>query len=419
MALRRHKDPGARDSPPPSYAEATTTGSSDHNVQRARDTTLGGDYAPSNDIAAAASNPPLYSSSASLLILSTPAPAATAVFPPAFNVYAQTCNGAGRSRRLVIAAAETSESRPLYAVSLHSLLSTKPDLVIHGSAVEGDGAPALASIIHDPLSRSATIILPSSPERGSDVPSLSLAPTNPHHHELLVSIGTFPRVLFFGVEIPNPLSRGGRGRSHREAFEWRRSSGADIEALGTRHSGWKLVRMSTSTPRTTVAIGRYRTASLGFSLGNGSENSGGGGVFGDGNSRTTSRRRTHGSIAYPASRLPVRKYSTANLHALTHGLAHAHGNGLGYGYGYGPGYVRNPGYTSDGKEVVAVWAPGGGSVFAATTKDEALLLRFKFVGAGADGSLGERWAIMAVASALAIWHRERRTRHAGLATASF
>ncbi|KAI1156515.1 hypothetical protein F4825DRAFT_446366 [Nemania diffusa] len=79
---------------------------------------------------------------------------------------------------------------------------------------------------------------------------------------------------------------------------------------------------------------------------------------------------------------------------------------------YCGGYV--PGHSSDGREVVAVWVgPAAPALFASK------VLRFRFLGAGADGSLGPRWAVMAVASALAVWHREHRGRHRGLASASF
>ncbi|KAI1354207.1 hypothetical protein F5Y01DRAFT_274521 [Xylaria sp. FL0043] len=68
------------------------------------------------------------------------------------------------------------------------------------------------------------------------------------------------------------------------------------------------------------------------------------------------------------------------------------------------------GHSSDGKEVVAVCAGASLSV--------SKVLRFRFLGTGADGSLGARWAIMAVASALAIWNRDRRSRSGGLTYAS-
>lgn len=58
--------------------------------------------------------------------------------------------------------------------------------------------------------------------------------------------------------------------------------------------------------------------------------------------------------------------------------------------------------SSDDKEVVAVWANFGMS----TNK----LWRFAFLGTGATGALGERWAVMAVMTALLMWEQERRAR---------
>ncbi|GKT52695.1 hypothetical protein ColTof4_14277 [Colletotrichum tofieldiae] len=57
---------------------------------------------------------------------------------------------------------------------------------------------------------------------------------------------------------------------------------------------------------------------------------------------------------------------------------------------------------SDGKEVVAVWTDAGMSM----TK----LAKFAFTGSGLTGELGERWAIMAVISGLAICERQRQRR---------
>lgn len=59
----------------------------------------------------------------------------------------------------------------------------------------------------------------------------------------------------------------------------------------------------------------------------------------------------------------------------------------------GEGSVRA---TADGKEMVAVWAPyAGWSLTKAFT--------FQFLGSGASGELGERWATMAVITALRLW----------------
>lgn len=58
------------------------------------------------------------------------------------------------------------------------------------------------------------------------------------------------------------------------------------------------------------------------------------------------------------------------------------------------------GRGSDGKEVVAVWA----NIRMSITKE----LTFRFLGSGATGMLGERWAVMAVVTALRIWDKERK-----------
>lgn len=57
---------------------------------------------------------------------------------------------------------------------------------------------------------------------------------------------------------------------------------------------------------------------------------------------------------------------------------------------------------SDGAEVVAVWSEAGYSMSKA--------MKFAFVGTGASGLLGERWAIMAVMTALGMFQRARNAR---------
>ncbi|KAK1980677.1 hypothetical protein LZ30DRAFT_594283 [Colletotrichum cereale] len=55
---------------------------------------------------------------------------------------------------------------------------------------------------------------------------------------------------------------------------------------------------------------------------------------------------------------------------------------------------------SDGKEVVAVWTDAGMSL--------SKQAKFAFIGSGLTGELGERWAVMAVISGLAIFERQRQ-----------
>ncbi|KAI1297356.1 hypothetical protein F5Y03DRAFT_369674 [Xylaria venustula] len=218
----------------------------------------------------------------------------------------------------------------------------------------------LATIVHEPFSRSASITLPARP--GS---------RHPATRELLESVGAFTRILRFGIE-----TTAGRGRGRREYFEWRHSSGAEVEALeGRPYSGWKLVRV----PLTPVPIPMTLMA--------------------------TALRDT----AIPISPRPrPRKRNKSSGNNVNN---HSHDNQsdthplLGY---------NNSGGSSSsggGKEVVAVCA---GTGMSSVTK----VLHFRFLGAGADGSLGDRWAIMAVASALTIWNRDRRSRSAVPAAAS-
>ncbi|KAK2040672.1 hypothetical protein LZ31DRAFT_557654 [Colletotrichum somersetense] len=67
----------------------------------------------------------------------------------------------------------------------------------------------------------------------------------------------------------------------------------------------------------------------------------------------------------------------------------------------GPGAFKG----SDGKEVVAVWTDAQMSL--------SKQAKFAFIGSGLTGELGERWAVMAVISGLAIFERERQRKHNG------
>ncbi|KAI1398691.1 hypothetical protein F4819DRAFT_17591 [Hypoxylon fuscum] len=68
----------------------------------------------------------------------------------------------------------------------------------------------------------------------------------------------------------------------------------------------------------------------------------------------------------------------------------------------GPTFQKGCTTSSDGKEVVAVWATGGLSLSKA--------VMFRFLGSGASGALGERWALMAVITALSIWDHDYQLR---------
>ncbi|KAI1652163.1 uncharacterized protein F4817DRAFT_363080 [Daldinia loculata] len=239
----------------------------------------------------------------------TPLPQIPRQFPPAFNMYIET------RRHYHIG---EHQSTPLYAVTLSPSFffsSSRPDVVLHSGP--GDQTPPLAVVARTGREHNltVTVTLPPAPAPGSQAPRRA--------EERVETPGFLGGGTFsFVVEVGPGL--GGR----REMFEWRRSRGGAVEALGGRMSGWKLVRMRTDAP-----------SGLG----------GGGG-----------------------------------------------------GGGRGTATFAGGARAGDGREVVAVWAWANMSL----TKK----LRFRFLGSGASGVLGERWAVMAVATALWIWERERRSR---------
>ncbi|KAF5984858.1 hypothetical protein FBULB1_3152 [Fusarium bulbicola] len=66
------------------------------------------------------------------------------------------------------------------------------------------------------------------------------------------------------------------------------------------------------------------------------------------------------------------------------------------------GSTNRVGYTSDGKEVVAVWAS------TSSFKSWSGVGEFQFRGSGATSELGQLWALMAVMSWMSIWQEAQR-----------
>ncbi|KAF3070562.1 hypothetical protein GL218_00138 [Daldinia childiae] len=249
----------------------------------------------------------------------TPLPQIPRQFPPAFNMYIE-------SRRHYHIG--THQSTPLYAVTTSPTYSSRPDVILHSGP--GDHTPPLAVVARLGRALDLTVTLPA--VSGSGAPRAEERVETPGFS--MGGGGVFSFVIETGVGVGVGVGIGvGGGTGRREAFEWRRSRGDAVEALGGRASGWKLVRMRTDAP-----------SGLGGS-----------------------------------------------------------GGGSGGGRGGGQQPVFTGGATAgDGREVVAVWAWANMSL----TKK----MRFRFLGSGASGVLGERWAVMAVATALWIWERERRSR---------
>ena len=95
------------------------------------------------------------------------------------------------------------------------------------------------------------------------------------------------------------------------------------------------------------------------------------------------------------------------LDRWSHGwkLVRLHGEAEGIG---GTRAVRDAGTTSDGKEVVAVFA-----TYSGWSRTKAA--KFRFLGTGAAGHLGRRFAIMAVITALRIWDLQKKKQAAAAA----
>ncbi|KAI1030642.1 hypothetical protein LB505_004125 [Fusarium chuoi] len=76
--------------------------------------------------------------------------------------------------------------------------------------------------------------------------------------------------------------------------------------------------------------------------------------------------------------------------------------------------TNGEGYTSDGKEVVAVWAS------TSSFQSGSDVGEFHFRGSGATGELGQLWALMAVMSCMSIWQKVQGNAQAarGAAAAS-
>ncbi|KAK8039122.1 hypothetical protein PG993_007533 [Apiospora rasikravindrae] len=85
---------------------------------------------------------------------------------------------------------------------------------------------------------------------------------------------------------------------------------------------------------------------------------------------------------------------------------HSEADGVG-----GTRRARDAGASSDGKELVAVFAEVSGW---STSK----VVKFKFLGSGATGEMGPRWALMAVMTALRIWDTQNGLSESAAATAA-
>jgi hypothetical protein len=143
-------------------------------------------------------------------------------FPPTFTIYF----GSFSSTYLI---GEFKE-RPIYAMTTHTGLASKPPIVFHSGPDES--FPPLATVEYHSFTRRFTVTLPSLP--GSSSPSVN------EEVDARSSSGMFP-TYSFSIEVGHPSKK-------REVFEWRHSSGDAVDALGGQPNGWKLVRLETGPP---------------------------------------------------------------------------------------------------------------------------------------------------------------------------
>jgi hypothetical protein len=132
-------------------------------------------------------------------------------FPKEFGFY----HASGSSSDMVIAFHATDA--PLFYVSTHSGWSSQPSVVLHSSS--SPSAPPLATAQFHGFSSSIDVQL--------------FAPGTGQIFKL-ENTGTFTRSYMF----PAVMASG-----EREMFEWKSSSGADVQSLEGKSHGMKLVRM--------------------------------------------------------------------------------------------------------------------------------------------------------------------------------
>ena len=131
------------------------------------------------------------------------------LFPPAFNLYRRSAVFSGGRTYFI----GEHGDQPIYAVSMHTGWSGKPDVIIHNGPTSD--APELASYDQKTMSRGATVSLGGAVE------------------EVEGHWGGGARS--FSVDV---------GGGRREAFEWRRSTGEAVRGLGGSSHGRKLVRLA-------------------------------------------------------------------------------------------------------------------------------------------------------------------------------
>ncbi|CZR66187.1 uncharacterized protein PAC_16088 [Phialocephala subalpina] len=148
-----------------------------------------------------------------------PPQSTTIRFPPQFGIY----HASGSMTDLVIAQSK-DDPHPLYYISTHSGFSSQPSVILHSSP--HPGSPPLANADFHSFSSTIDMSLFVAIPPGSNP---QMAP--------MERSGAFSYVRQFRAPIPSTSSV--------EIFEWKRSSGPEVQALEGRSHGKKCARVST------------------------------------------------------------------------------------------------------------------------------------------------------------------------------
>lgn len=267
----------------------------------------------------------------------------TTKFPPTLNAYYQ--KKITRTFHL-----GPTGSQPLFAVKVHTGMTRHPEVELFDGPSEKEH-PLLATARHDGRNDGSATLITLPPLPGSTGSGFSTS-SEIMRAEWGLGFGSgsgsssSKNVMHrFSIEVGDLAAAVAGGvPARREDFEWRSTHGSEVQELTSWWStGWKLVRLASRVE-------------------------GANGGSGDGTSVVSGSGDAESSSSSSATQKQKQKQQ------------------------------RPAGVTSDGKEIVAVWALNTASL--SMTK----AFKFQFMGSGALGQLGERWEVMAVVTALRLWY---------------
>lgn len=146
-------------------------------------------------------------------------PQQTVRFPPSFGIY----HASGSMSDLIIAQSK-DDPHPLYYISTHSGFSSQPSVILHSSP--NPNSPPLADADFHSFSSTIDMSL-----------FVAIPPGSRPQTATMETSGAFSYVRQFRAPIPSTSSV--------EVFEWKNSSGPEVQALEGRSHGKKCIRVST------------------------------------------------------------------------------------------------------------------------------------------------------------------------------